>query len=39
MTIVIRATTKGASGVIIVGFTDITDENVEGDERCVPVLK
>jgi hypothetical protein len=38
MTIVMRAATLRVSSVIIVGFTDITDENVEGDVRGVPVL-
>jgi hypothetical protein len=37
MTIVMRAATLGVSSVIIVGFVDITDEIVEGDERGVPV--
>jgi hypothetical protein len=37
VTIVIRAATKGVSSDIIVGFTGITDEIVEGDVRGVPV--
>jgi hypothetical protein len=37
MTIVMHAATLRVSSVIIVGFTDISDEIVEGDERGVPV--